>query len=230
MQQKLTKDKAKLLGKWPKLSAKTAATRHLAPYASELMLLMGCGNDEDRHRLAVYCIKDALLPMRLMEKLSVLVNYVEMARVTGVPMSFLIARGQQIKVFSMILRKTRKEKLLVPTLKKSGNMPEGVSGPQQLAQVIVDKVGKGHPVIEEMRIQGPGFIMVKISPTYLQGHIKTIMSNKSLPKPIYDGPQQTCLVDFSSPNIASKLQMLYEQKFKECILRANRIQNVLFLR
>lgn len=116
------------------------------------------------------------------------------------------------------------------SLKKSGNMPEGVSGPQQLAQVIVDKVGKGHPVIEEMRIQGPGFIMVKISPTYLQGHIKTIMSNKSLPKPIYDGPQQTCLVDFSSPNIASKLQMLYEQKFKECILRANRIQNVLFLR
>jgi DNA polymerase delta subunit 1 len=35
-------------------------------------------------------------------------------------MSFLITRGQQIKVFSMILRKCRNEKLLVPTLKKSG--------------------------------------------------------------------------------------------------------------
>jgi DNA polymerase delta subunit 1 len=78
------------------------------------------GSDEDRHRLAVYCLKDALLPLRLMEKMSVLVNYVEMARVTGVPVSFLIARGQQIKVFSMILRKCRKEKLLVPTLHKSG--------------------------------------------------------------------------------------------------------------
>ena len=78
------------------------------------------GSDEDRHRLAVYCLKDAVLPQRLMDKLSVLVNYVEMARVTGVPMSFLISRGQQIKVFSMILRKCRKEKLLVPTLKKSG--------------------------------------------------------------------------------------------------------------
>ena len=78
------------------------------------------GSDEDRHRLAVYCLKDALLPQRLMEKLSVLVNYIEMARVTGVPMSYLIARGQQIKVFSMILRKCRNEKLLVPTLKKSG--------------------------------------------------------------------------------------------------------------
>jgi DNA polymerase delta subunit 1 len=82
------------------------------------------GSDEDRHRLAVYCLKDALLPLRLMEKLSVIVNYVEMARVTGVPMSFLISRGQQIKVFSMILRKCRNENLLVPTLRKSGN-PNG---------------------------------------------------------------------------------------------------------
>ena len=78
------------------------------------------GNDADRHRLAVYCLKDALLPQRLMDKLSVLINYVEMARVTGVPVSFLISRGQQIKVFSMILRKCRDVKLLVPTLKKSG--------------------------------------------------------------------------------------------------------------
>ena len=69
------------------------------------------GSDEDRHRLAVYCVKDALLPQRLMDKLSVLINYVEMARVTGVPVSFLISRGQQIKVFSMILRKCRNEKV-----------------------------------------------------------------------------------------------------------------------
>lgn len=78
------------------------------------------GSDEDRHRLAVYCLKDAALPQRLMDKLSVLVNYIEMARVTGVPVSFLISRGQQIKVFSMILRKCKDEKLLVPTLAKVG--------------------------------------------------------------------------------------------------------------
>ncbi|OEU20464.1 DNA polymerase delta catalytic subunit [Fragilariopsis cylindrus CCMP1102] len=78
------------------------------------------GTDEDRHRLATYCLKDAVLPQRLMDKLSVMVNYVEMARVTGVPMSFLISRGQQIKVFSMILRKCQNENLLVPTLRKGG--------------------------------------------------------------------------------------------------------------
>jgi DNA polymerase delta subunit 1 len=86
------------------------------------------GSDEDRHRLAVYCLKDALLPQRLMDKLSVLVNYIEMARVTGVPMSFLISRGQQIKVYSMILRKCRKVGLLVPTLQKSGGPGDGDVG------------------------------------------------------------------------------------------------------
>jgi DNA polymerase delta subunit 1 len=56
------------------------------------------GSDDDRRRLAVYCIKDAHLPLLLMEKLSVMVNYIEMARVTGVPLNFLLTRGQQIKV------------------------------------------------------------------------------------------------------------------------------------
>ncbi|CAM9235239.1 unnamed protein product, partial [Sphacelaria rigidula] len=78
------------------------------------------GSDEDRRRLAVYCIKDALLPMKLMEKLSVIVNYIEMARVTGVPLNFLLSRGQQIKVFSMLLRKCRSVKLLIPNLPKHG--------------------------------------------------------------------------------------------------------------
>ena len=97
-------------------------------------------------------------------------------------------------------------------LKKSGKMPAGINAPPQLAQLIIDKVGKGHPVIEEMRIQGPGFIMCKISASYLEGHIKTIMSNQSLPKPVNEGPQQTCLVDFSSPNIASKFESCFLEK------------------
>ena len=78
------------------------------------------GSDADRHRLAVYCLKDAQLPQQLMNKLAILVNYIEMARVTGVPISFLLTRGQQIKVFSMILRKTRKINLLLPNIAKHG--------------------------------------------------------------------------------------------------------------
>lgn len=75
------------------------------------------GNDETRRRLAVYCLKDAYLPQRLFDVLKYMFNYVEMARVTGVPVSFLLARGQSIKVFSQILRKARSKNMIVPTMK-----------------------------------------------------------------------------------------------------------------
>ena len=55
--------------------------------------------------MAVYCLKDAYLPLRLLDKLMCLTNYMEMARVTGVPLSYLLTRGQQIKVVSQLLRK-----------------------------------------------------------------------------------------------------------------------------
>ena len=50
-------------------------------------------------------MKDAILPLRLLEKLMCIINYMEMARVTGVPLSYLLSRGQQIKVVSQLLRK-----------------------------------------------------------------------------------------------------------------------------
>jgi len=56
------------------------------------------GSDDDRRRLASYCLKDAYLPQRLVDKLLLLLSYMEMARVTGVPFSYLLARGQSIKV------------------------------------------------------------------------------------------------------------------------------------
>jgi DNA polymerase delta subunit 1 len=56
------------------------------------------GNDQTRRRLAIYCLKDAYLPQRLLDKLKFLYNYLEMARVTGIPFSFLLSRGQSIKV------------------------------------------------------------------------------------------------------------------------------------
>ena len=62
-------------------------------------------------------LQDAYLPQRLLDKLMYMYNYIEMARVTGVPMSYLLTRGQSIKVFSQILRKCRQRNLLVPNMK-----------------------------------------------------------------------------------------------------------------
>ncbi len=52
-----------------------------------------------------------------------LINYVEMARVTGVPFSYLLSRGQGIKVVSQLLRKTKEEGFVVPTTKPAGMPP-----------------------------------------------------------------------------------------------------------
>jgi DNA polymerase delta subunit 1 len=55
----------------------------------------------------------------------VLVNNVEMARVTGVPMPFLFSRGQQIKVLSMLYRKAREHDMVIPTLSRQGPQEGG---------------------------------------------------------------------------------------------------------
>ncbi|XP_071955316.1 DNA polymerase delta catalytic subunit-like [Antedon mediterranea] len=75
------------------------------------------GSNQTRRRLAVYCLKDAMLPIRLLEKLMCIINYMEMARVTGVPMTYLLSRGQQIKVVSQLLRHSKEQDLLMPTQK-----------------------------------------------------------------------------------------------------------------
>jgi DNA polymerase delta subunit 1 len=72
------------------------------------------GSDADRAYLSWYCLKDALLPIELLEKLMAFVNGIEQARVTGIPLKWLLAKGQQIKTFSCILRE-KPEHIAVPT-------------------------------------------------------------------------------------------------------------------
>ncbi|CDI84986.1 DNA polymerase delta catalytic subunit, putative [Eimeria praecox] len=78
------------------------------------------GSPTTRRRIAVYCLKDALLPLRLLNKLLFLFNYVEMSRVTGTPLTYLLTRGQQIKVTSQLLRKCRQLHYVVPSVKRVG--------------------------------------------------------------------------------------------------------------
>lgn len=96
------------------------------------------GTAESRRRLAVYCLKDAYLPQRLMDKLMCLVNYTEMARVTGVPFNYLLAKGQQIKFLSQLFRKARQQNLVIPNLpNESGGDEKAYEG----ATVIEPKKG-----------------------------------------------------------------------------------------
>eukprot|EP00762_Andalucia_godoyi_P003127 ANDGO_01026.mRNA.1 DNA polymerase delta catalytic subunit len=95
------------------------------------------GNEDTRRRLAVYCLKDALLPLRILERLMMVPNYLEMARVTGVPLGFLLSRGQQIKVISQLLRKTKTRNIIMPTYSRKAETSETYEG----ATVIEPKKG-----------------------------------------------------------------------------------------
>lgn len=67
--------------------------------------------------------------MRLADKLMCLINYTEMARVTGVPFNYLLSRGQQVKFISQLFRKALEEKLVIPNLSNepSGDQYEGAT-------------------------------------------------------------------------------------------------------
>ena len=71
--------------------------------------------DVDRiTRIAAYCVQDTLLPQQIIDKMNILLNLIEMGKVTFVPLSYLINRGQQIKVFSHIAKTTRSVGFLIP--------------------------------------------------------------------------------------------------------------------
>lgn len=99
------------------------------------------GSNADRRRLAVYCLKDARLPLRLMNRLMTTYNMIEMARVTGVPLSFLLSRGQQIKVLSQLYRRTLKDDFVVPYYQVERGAGTGDEAAYEGATVIEPKRG-----------------------------------------------------------------------------------------
>ena len=77
------------------------------------------GNSSDRAVVAKYCIQDCNLVHHLMNKIDVLTGYIEMSSICSVPISFLVFRGQGIKLTSYVAKKCREKNTLMPELQKS---------------------------------------------------------------------------------------------------------------
>ena len=77
--------------------------------------------------IAKYCIQDCNLVHHLMNKIDVLTGFIEMSKICSVPMSFLVLRGQGIKLTSYIAKKCREKNTLIPDLDKTGSN-EGYEG------------------------------------------------------------------------------------------------------
>ena len=85
------------------------------------------GSDADRAKVAKYCIQDCNLVHHLMNKIDVITGYVEMASICSVPISFLVLRGQGIKLTSYVAKKCREKNTLMPDLNRDG-VNEGYEG------------------------------------------------------------------------------------------------------
>ncbi len=72
------------------------------------------GTPADRADIARYAAQDTLLPLRLLRKMAVFENVSEMANAVSVPLSYIFTRGQQVRVFSVILQKARSKGFVCP--------------------------------------------------------------------------------------------------------------------
>jgi len=76
------------------------------------------GSSADRSIIAKYCIQDCNLLHHLMTKKDIITGYVEMAKICSVPISFLVFRGQGIKLTSCVAKKCREFNTLMPVIEK----------------------------------------------------------------------------------------------------------------
>ena len=100
--------------------------------------------------VAEYCIKDTLLPHRLLAKLCTLINLLEMAKATWVPLCYLVERGQQIKVFSLLTKKAREMGFMVPTITWGQYSADGYEG----ATVLEAQKGAYYTPITALDFEG----------------------------------------------------------------------------
>jgi DNA polymerase delta subunit 1 len=99
---------------------------------SEYDVMFRITNDADPCQVKIvcdYCIQDANLVIDLMEKLCIIPNNIEMAKSTRVPISWLLLKGQQCKVFSQLLFETRIRGFVAPLVEHiEGPPPQKFKG------------------------------------------------------------------------------------------------------
>jgi len=81
------------------------------------------GTSTDRADIAAYCVRDVELPLELMQKMSTVENLMQMANAVCCTIDQLNTRGQQIRVFSQLMRKARSLGFVCPDIHKQDGLP-----------------------------------------------------------------------------------------------------------
>ena len=93
------------------------------------------GTPEERAKVGKYCIQDCNLVHQLLLKIDVITSYNEMARICHVPMSYLVFRGQGIKLTSCLAKFCSLQGTLMPDL--TAQVVEGVAADADYEGAIV---------------------------------------------------------------------------------------------
>ncbi|MGK7955414.1 MAG: arginine--tRNA ligase, partial [Crocosphaera sp.] len=103
--------------------------------------------------------------------------------------------------------------IALPLAKKLGK------NPREIAEIIINNLSI-ETICENLSIGGPGFINLKLKPSYLETELKSLYRNQRLGiEKIKDSPK--VIVDFSSPNIAKEMHVghLRSTIIGDCIAR-----------
>ena len=94
------------------------------------------GDDYDRWTVGKYCLGDCDNVLWMLLKVDVITDKVEMSNLCDVPLSYLMLRGQGIKLQSYVSKKCGEKNTLMPTIQKNNNN-DGYEG----AHVFKPKTG-----------------------------------------------------------------------------------------
>ena len=86
------------------------------------------GSDRDRFVIAKYCMMDVILCIEILNKLELLTNNIGMANVCKNPLSWIIHRGQGVKILSLVSYFLKSKNYILPFLYKDSFDKEGYEG------------------------------------------------------------------------------------------------------
>jgi DNA polymerase elongation subunit (family B) len=86
------------------------------------------GSSADRYIIAKYCMMDVILCLELLLKLELITNSIGMANVCLNPLSWIIHRGQGVKILSLVAYFIKQKNYLLPFLYKDSFDRDGYEG------------------------------------------------------------------------------------------------------
>ncbi|KAJ3347360.1 DNA-directed DNA polymerase delta [Allomyces javanicus] len=92
----------------------------------EIFRSFASGSPAKITKVAQYCVQDTALVQLLVSKLDMVTQLFEMANITYVPVSYLLTRGQQVKVYSQISKFCLDRGYCIPNVER--NTSEGYTG------------------------------------------------------------------------------------------------------